>query len=159
VRRGMKRVICVGNRYHPEDAAGPLVYDRLALLERPADVEVIDGVLGGLDLLRFVEGAARVVFVDAAWGCETPGGLLLLAGDEVERQAPTAYGHMAGLAYLLGVVRHVLDGPVPEIFVLGIAGAPQRATIEAAARLGLEIASHGRRVEQRRSLARLGVRS
>ena len=47
----MKRIICVGNRHSAADAAGPLVYERLARMERPLDIEVIDGALAGLDLL------------------------------------------------------------------------------------------------------------
>ena len=37
-----KRIICVGNRYRPEDSAGPMVYDQLVNDKLPKDIEVID---------------------------------------------------------------------------------------------------------------------
>jgi hydrogenase maturation protease len=141
----MKRIICVGNRYHPEDAAGPLVYERLAQTERPPGVEVIDGALTGLDLLRFVEQTERVVFVDAVSALGPPGTIIVLRADEVSGNAGAVYDHSAGLAYLLRVLPRVLAGPVPEIFLVGIEGIPARGTIRAAADLCLSIAAEGYR--------------
>ena len=37
-----KRIICVGNRYRPEDSAGPMVYDQLVSDRLPKDIEVIE---------------------------------------------------------------------------------------------------------------------
>ena len=143
----MKRIVCVGNRYHPEDVAGPRVYDYLRTIAWPPDVEVIDGGVAGLDLLRFVESAERVVFVDALAGPSAVERVVVLTADEVAANAPDAYDHAAGLPYLLRVLRRLSDDPVPEVFLVGIEGRPGRATIAAAGDLSLSLAASGRAAE------------
>jgi hydrogenase maturation protease len=139
----MKRIICVGNRYRDDDAAGPLVYEHLARTALPEDVELVDGALAGLDLLPLVEGTERVVFVDAVSGFGTPGGLVVLTADQAGKDAPETYGHSAGLAYLLRILENVSDGPLPEIFLVGIEGAAPLDTTIAAADLCLSIVADG----------------
>jgi hydrogenase maturation protease len=128
----MKRIICVGNRHQSHDAAGPLVYDRLIRMQLPPDVEVIEGALAGLDLLRFMEGAQRVVFVDAVSGLESENGIVVLSAEEAAQNADQTYSHAAGLGYLLRVIERVCEGPVPEICLVGIAGVPDEDMIAAA---------------------------
>lgn len=139
------RIICVGNRFVPQDAAGPAVYSLLRAGELPAGVELIDGGIAGLDLLRWVEGARRVVFVDAL--CEPPGrevgaGVVLLTCEEVAARAGMepggAYGHAAGLSALLRLIPAVCSPP-PEVLVVGVRAkygeaAPPAALDLAAAR-------------------------
>ncbi len=74
----MKRIICIGNRFVEEDSAGYQVFQELSLKPLPEDVELIDGGLAGLDLLRFIEGAEEVVFVDSISGFGSNGDLQLL---------------------------------------------------------------------------------
>ena len=74
----MKRIICIGNCYTPDDAAGPKVYDRLLQCALPNDIEVIDGGLAGLNLLRFIDNAERVVFVDNVSGFGQPNEIVVL---------------------------------------------------------------------------------
>ncbi len=135
----MRRIICIGNRYVVEDAAGPAVYDYLRQLQLPAGVELIDGGLAGLDLLRYVEGAEQVVFVDSMSGnCCSPR-VHVLAGEEVARLAGSRYDHSAGLAYLLRVLPALCGRSVPQVRLVGIEGLPDQETIHAAAALALEI--------------------
>ncbi|HVP10280.1 MAG TPA: hydrogenase maturation protease [Phycisphaerae bacterium] len=141
----MKRIICIGNRFEPQDSAGSLVYDRLMETLLPPDVEVIDGGLAGLDLLHFLEGAQRVVFVDAVSGFDTPGGIAVLTAEQAARSVGATFDHSAGLAYLLGSLNGALDGPVPEVFVVGIAGIPDHDTIMTAVDLALSITAEGYR--------------
>lgn len=141
----MRRIICVGNRYTAEDAAGPLVYDRLARTELPPGIELIDGALAGLDLLRFVEQAERVVFVDAVRTDGSPGRIIVLAADELEDNISESYDHAAGLPYLLRALWCAFDDPLPEIWVVGIEGLPHSEMIENAADLCLSIAAEGAR--------------
>jgi hydrogenase maturation protease len=143
VRRRVKRIICIGNRYQPEDAAGPLVYEYLSQTPLPPDVDALDGGLAGLDLLRFVEQAERVVFIDAWLGPELHERVAVFAAAEIERAASDTYGHAAGLAYMLRAWRNVADGPLPETWVVGISGVPDRDTVRAAAELSLSIARDG----------------
>jgi Ni,Fe-hydrogenase maturation factor len=151
----MKRIICIGNRYAPQDAAGPRVYESLLQSALPPNVQVIDGGLAGLDLLRFVEGAERVVFVDQISGFRdqllglggqvsgikvADGGIFILeAAAVVALAAKGRYGHSAGLAYLLRVLPKACEGPVPHVKLVGIEGYPDQATIDRAATIALQI--------------------
>ncbi len=155
----MRRIICVGNRHSAADAAGPLVYERLARMERPLDIEVIDGALAGLDLLRFVEQAERVVFVDAVRAGGSRGRVVVLTADEAAENAPEIYDHSAGLAYLLRALRCVSEGPLPEIWVVGIEGIPEGETIKTAADLCLSIAAEGYRAARQHTAPACGARA
>jgi hydrogenase maturation protease len=149
----MKRIICIGNRYISEDAAGPKVYKRLLRYTLPDDVEVIDGGLAGLDLLRFVEGAEQVVFVDSVSGFgQSNSGkqdanckIVVLDAANIASVAANRYDHAAGLAYLLHVLPEVCDSPVPPIVLVGIEGHPDERVTDTAASLALEIAVEGNR--------------
>lgn len=138
-----KRIVCVGNRYRPEDSAGPMVYDQLLSNRLSGDIEVIDGGLAGLNLLRFIHGADRVVFVDAVNGFSPSGGVIILDAENASRHADTIFGHSAGLAYCLRVLPEVHDGKIPEIFVVGIEGATDPDKILKAAKISLNIANQG----------------
>jgi hydrogenase maturation protease len=135
-----RRIICIGNRYAAEDAAGPAVYDHLRRLQMPAGLELIDGGLAGLDLLRHLEGAEQVVFVDSVSGFGDPNKVLILTGDEVAALASSRYDHSAGLAYLLRVLPEVCEGALPQVRLVGIEGLPDQAAIGVAATLALKIA-------------------
>ena len=137
----MKRIICIGNRYAAEDAAGPAVYDHLRRLELPAGLELIDGGLAGLDLLRYLEGAEQVVFVDSVSGAQRGdlNTVVILAEEEVAARASSRYDHAAGLAYLLRVLPEVCEGALPQVSLVGIQGHPDQAAIHEAAALALKI--------------------
>lgn len=135
------RIICVGNRQVRGDDFGPRVYDCLAAQAVPAAVEVVDGGLGGLDLLHFLEDGRSVVFVDAVAGFAAPGGLVLLGGAEVARQCTGGFDHAAGLPYLLRVMPAVLDSPPPVVKVIGHEGAASAQAVRDAARLALRLAT------------------
>jgi hydrogenase maturation protease len=109
----------------------------------PRDVQVVDGGLAGLDLLPFVEGAKRVVFVDAVAGFGRPGEPIVLRASEAAQGITTRYNHAAGLAYLLRVLPYVCKKARPEISVVGIEGNPDEEAIAAAAEMALRIAIRG----------------
>jgi len=138
-----KRIICVGNRYRPEDSAGPMVYDQLVSDRLPRDIEVIDGGLAGLNLLRFLHGADRVVFIDAVNGFRPFGGVIVLNAKDASRYSDTIFGHSAGIAYCLRVLPEIHDGKLPEIFVVGIEGTTDPDKILKAAEISLKIANQG----------------
>lgn len=137
----MKRIICVGNRYEPADAAGPRVFDRLRSRELPTGLEVIDGGLAGLDLLRFFEGADHVVLVDGVCGFAAPGDLVVLEAEEVAALAADRYDHAAGLPYLLRALPAVCAGRPPRVQVVGIEAPATERAVDAAARLALRTVS------------------
>lgn len=135
------RIVCVGNRFAAGDDFGPRVYDCLAAQPLPERVAVMDGGLGGLGLLGFLEGAQRVVFVDAVAGFTKPGQLVLLDGDEVADQDDGAYDHQAGLPYLLRVMPAVLDSPPPAVTLVGHEGVADEGNVRRAASLALSLAA------------------
>ncbi len=136
----MKRIICIGNRFIPEDKAGYEVYQNLKKRKLPLDLELIDGGLAGLDLLRFIEGAERIIFVDAVSGFGAQGEIRLFEAEEVAALADREFDHSAGLPYLLRVLPGIIDGECPQIFLLGIEGVPNKKTIDKASSLALQSA-------------------
>jgi len=139
-------IICIGNRFVKEDAAGLAV---LGILQRipqlPPEIEIIEGGLAGLNLLPLLERGGRVVFIDSVSGFRSPGEIVLLNSRDIMRTLDQShFGHDAGLAYLLTVLPEVCDGEFPEEIVLvGLEGECSTATIERAARLSVAIAAHG----------------
>lgn len=137
----MNRIICIGNRLIHEDAAGPAVYDRLCGATLPDDVELVDGGLAGLDLLRFLDGAERVVFVDSVSGYGAPNEVLVLDADDVGAAAADRYDHAAGLPYLLRALPHVVEERAPEVVMVGVEGNPDDRALARAADLAVHLAS------------------
>lgn len=138
----MRRIICIGNRYVLDDAAGPRVHDRLCGRPLPEGVELIDGGLGGLDLLRHMDGAERVVLVDAVRGFCRAGGVVLLDPAAAGLERPARLDHATGIAYLLASLPHACERSVPEVLLLGVeappgAAEPDEKAIDEAARMSL----------------------
>lgn len=141
----MGYIICIGNRFVAQDAAGPAVFDRLQQMQTlPEDVELIDGGLMGLNLLPFLERGGRVVFVDAVSGFDQPGEIVVLDWRQIlENTHVSAFDHDAGLAYLLTVLPRVCDGEMPrEVILVGLEEASP-VLIERAAELSLKLAKQG----------------
>lgn len=139
-------IICIGNRFVAEDAAGLAVLACLeAMRPLPATIELVEGGLAGLNLLPLLEQGGRVVFVDAVSGFALPGEIVLFNHKEIiSSLGEFHFDHGAGLAYLLTVLPKVCDGDLPEEIVLvGLEGKCTTETIERAAKLSLTIAAHG----------------
>jgi hydrogenase maturation protease len=111
----------------------------------PADIEIIDGGLRGLNLLPLLEKGGRIVFVDAVSGYGLPGQIVLLDQQEiVNTMTECSFDHNAGLAYLLAVLPKVCDGEMPEEIVLvGLEDEYTPQAVERAASLCLDVAVHG----------------
>lgn len=139
----MKRIICIGNRHRPEDLAGPAVCDLLQRGPLPEDVEVVDGGLASLNLLRYLDGAERIVFVDQVQGFARPGQVVILDPLDATATAPKSYDHAGGLPYLLRLLPSVQRAPLPQIAIVGIEGQADRTALDRAAALALELASAG----------------
>jgi hydrogenase maturation protease len=97
---GVTRVIGLGAEDRGDDAAGLLVA-RLIRAAAPPGVEVRECAGDAGALLELLEGAQRVVLVDAARG-GAPGTVERLPVDAV-RSAPASSTHGLGLAEALGV--------------------------------------------------------
>ena len=136
-------IICVGNRHLASDDAGPRVFDALAAAPLPRNVEIVDGGLGGIDLLWLVEGRRRVVFADCVSGFARPGEVVVLRRERAARNAAGGYGHGAGLAYLLHMLPAVCEGSMPEVLLVGVEGCADVRAIGQMAALCRSIAAHG----------------
>lgn len=134
------RIICVGNRHVQGDDFGPRVFDCLAAQDIPDSVDIVDGGLGGLGLLPFLESCNCAVFVDAVSGFAAPGELMLLSGAEVARQCSGGFDHAAGLPYLLRAMPAVLDVAPRTVKVVGHEGIASEGAVRQAARLALRLA-------------------
>ena len=145
----MRRIICVGNRYVRGDEAGSKVYDFLLGTPLPPNVQLIDAGLMGLDLLRLLEGAERVVFVDSVSGFGRPGEVVILDGASLVRGAAADYGHSGGLGYLFRVLPAVCEGQIPDMALIGvekpaeIEAEIEEETVEKIAREALRITERG----------------
>lgn len=149
----MRRIICIGNRYVTEDAIGSLVYERLRRSPLPDDVELFDGGLAGLNLLRLLEGVERVVFVDRTVGLGAGDEIVVLGAAQVATLAEGPFEHSAGLPYLLRMLPAVCEGPLPQIWLVGVeTETPEdERTIDEAASLALKLAVYGGMEECSRS--------
>lgn len=134
------RIICIGNSLFDPDSAGPHVHRLLSQESLPHCVELIDGGLGGLNLLRFLEHIDNVIFIDAIKGFRTSPGITMVPLPN-PKLAVHGYDHNAGISYLTTIAPQVLDCPMPECLLLGIEGAPTGHLCREAAELCLELIS------------------
>jgi hydrogenase maturation protease len=135
----VKRIVCVGNALRDGDRTGP---EAFALLQRtgwPAGVEVVDGGLSGLDLLRVMDGTQSVVFIDSVRGFGGPGEVVVLEPHEVVEGSTGGFDHASGLSYLLGVYGEVLSPPLPHVRVVGVEEPADGDDVAEAVRIALSI--------------------
>lgn len=109
-------VLALGNPLRGDDGAGPAVLERLAASGLPADVELIDGGLAGLDTALHLQHRRRAIILDAADFGARPGTWRRLRLDDVKWTSPEEFPglHAAGLrqALLLGEALGILP---PEV--------------------------------------------
>ena len=142
-RRAPVRIVCVGNAYRPGDDLGPRVHAELSRTALPEAIELIDGGLGGLGLLRDLEGASALVFVDAVAGFGRPGEPVELSGRQALALLDPRDGHGGGLAFLLHLLverPEVCASHAPSWVLVGLEGPADEPAITAVARHALACA-------------------
>jgi len=137
----MIRIICIGNRYEEDDAAGPLAYDLLAERELPEGVSLVDGGLSGLNLLGMVQECTRVVFIDSVEGFGEPGEVKLIRNATQAFDRPERHDHGTGLSYLLSMLDQLVEGEAPEVLVIGVQPPFTESSIWRAAEMSLVAAA------------------
>lgn len=108
-------VLGLGNILLGDEGVGVRVIERLlARYDFPEGVRVMDGGTLGLDLLPYLEGASRLLVVDAVQARKPPGTLVRLVGNEVPvfLDVSKVSPHQEGLQDLLAVA--TLKGYLPE---------------------------------------------
>ncbi len=108
-------IIGVGNPLCSDDGLGIHFVRRLQELGNriPSSVEVVDGGTGGLNLLPFMQGRRRVIFVDAMDAGEEPGYIFRFRPDQVSIETHHEISmHDVDMGSLLRTAR--LSGDYPD---------------------------------------------
>ena len=134
------RIICVGNSLVAADAAGLQVFDELRTRSCGNQVEIVNGGLGGLDLLPFFYNCDTVILVDRVVGFAEPGAVVRLGWDILCSDWQGGYSPSSELLYLLKSLPFLGVTPMPSVCMIGIEGAGERETIKLAADMALEVA-------------------
>jgi len=169
--RTLVLVLGLGSPLQGDDGIGPAALARLAARYAfDEEVELLDGGTSGLALLPLLEGAERVLVLDAVRSGAKPGTRTTLRGDGVPRRLATRLSpHQIDLAEVLALAE-LRGRPPKDLVVLGIEpervetraelSPPVAASLDALvedARACLEAWGHG--AERRDSGARgLGLR-
>ncbi len=114
-------VLGVGNILLSDEGFGVRVAE--ALLQRfrfPDEVEVLDGGTLGIELMRFLEGANRLILIDAIHGPAQPGSFHVIRGDSVRLYFKDKVSmHELGIQEVLASLV-VMEKPIGEIVVIGV---------------------------------------
>jgi hydrogenase maturation protease len=133
------RIICVGNNLVAADAAGIQVFDELCSRSCGHQVEIINGGLGGMDLLPYFYDCDTVVLVDRVIGFAEPGTVMRLEREDLCADWQGAYVPSGELLYLLKSLPFLGIFPLPSICMIGIEGEGKGEMIKQAADMALEV--------------------
>ena len=118
MRRFTTLVLGIGNVLRMDDGAGISVIELLRKRSLPDNVRLLDGGTAGLDLLPYLEGADRVIVVDALLSDDPAGTIHELSGDAVREHDIFMSGHFGKLTELLDLAAELW--PRPETIIIGI---------------------------------------
>jgi hydrogenase maturation protease len=119
-------VLCLGNPWHGDDGFGHHVFRRLQVVHAlPAGVELVDAGVAGLNALRWLDGCAKGVLVDAVRVGARVGTVHRLDASDLEPAGDELSLHELGLASLLAA--HAAAGGTAEVVVIGAEVGPVHA--------------------------------
>lgn len=104
-----------------DDGLGSVAAERLAALDWPLGVEVLDGGTGGLTLLDLLAGARGVILIDAVAMGAAPGTLRRFTAEDLSdlpAEVPGLSLHGGGLAEVLAIAREL--GQLPPLLLFGV---------------------------------------
>ena len=113
-------VLGVGNILLSDEGFGVRVVEALSKrFHFPESVDVLDGGTLGIELMRFLDGAERLILIDAIHGTE-PGSFRILQGEEVRLYFQEKVSlHEMGIQEVLASLV-VMERPIKEIVVIGV---------------------------------------
>jgi len=112
-------VIGIGSPLMGDDGVGLHALRLLAEIEFEPHVEMLDGGTWGMNLLPFIEGAERVLVLDAISAGRVPGEVVELEGNAIPRFLSTKLSpHQIDLREVLALAE--LRGTLPKVVALGI---------------------------------------
>lgn len=125
-----RRVVGLGQRAAGDDGVGHAVLDALARLELPSSVE-LSWAKEASALISLVEGAERLVVVDAVTGAGPPGEVRVLHDEELCAEAMSSVSsHGLGVVQALSLARALSDGVTHDVhFVAVTIDEPRRHVI------------------------------
>jgi hydrogenase maturation protease len=113
-------IIGVGNLLMGDEGLGVHVVEELNKRELPPGVEVIDGGTGGIVLLNLMEGADKVIIVDAVLGGKEPGEIYVLGVDRLVKGVVKFFSlHEMDLLSTLRIGKELGKLP-PELVLVGV---------------------------------------
>jgi hydrogenase maturation protease len=113
-------VIGVGNVLLSDEGVGVHAIQALEELKIPDGVELIDGGTASLEILEFIKGRRKVIFIDSVKGGGEPGALYRFHPEDITPQQPvTSSLHQLGLMEMLSLAE--LSGQSPgEVVIFGV---------------------------------------
>ena len=120
--RDIIRVICCGNPFRGDDAAGLEVFRYLKKESFPGHVEIIEGGILGINLLPLFDGCDGLILVDSVLMDETPGHIQWFAVADIMAGEPARMSsHEMNPARLMALWRRLNGNPAGmKILFLGI---------------------------------------
>jgi hydrogenase maturation protease len=122
VSGGRRRLLVagIGNIFLADDAFGPEVIHALTARPLPPVADVADFGIRGMDLAyRLLDGYDAALLVDAAPRGDEPGTLSLIEPDPGDLAAAVPEAHAMDPVKVLALARHLGDGALPRIVVVG----------------------------------------
>ncbi len=115
----MKRIIGVGNLLLRDEGVGVHLIEYLKNRSLPPDVELVDAAAGGFDLLEYIEGAEKVVIVDAIKAEGEPGAVYKFKPGDFQTDAVTTTSlHDVALKDIFHILE--LKKALPEVTIFGV---------------------------------------
>ncbi len=110
-------IIGVGNSIQMDDGIGIHVLRELEKYPLPEEVELFDGGTLGIDLMPYIEGREKLIFIDSVKADQKPGTIFKFEPDDLNYDdAPKTSVHQIGLIESLQMISMI--GKAPERIVI-----------------------------------------
>ena len=128
---GKKKILIlgIGNVLLKDEGIGVRVAEKMMKMDLPPDVEVIDGGVGGINLLYCIEGRQKVIVVDTVKAGAPPGTLFRFTDNDLEqKKGYIRSAHGVDFSDVVNIAK--FQGDKPEIIFLGIEPESLDASME-----------------------------
>jgi hydrogenase maturation protease len=122
-------ILGIGNILLKDEGIGVRVAEKMKEMQLPSDVEVMDGGVGGLNLLYCIEGRKKVIVVDTVKAGAPPGTLFRFTDNDLgAKKGFIRSAHGIDFSDVVAIAR--FQGNKPEIVFLGIEPEELSASLE-----------------------------
>lgn len=113
-------VLGVGNSIQMDDGVGIHVIRELEKYDLPEEVELFDGGTLGIDLMPYLEGKEKLIFIDSVKAEQKPGTIFRFQPEDLDfDDAPKTSVHQIGLIESLQMISMIGKAP-DKIVIFGI---------------------------------------